>query len=167
MNKPDRTGTAPSAATAQALMKGRTRMKPKHVFHKVSTSIHRAVFNASKGRIFGKAFGMPVVELVTTGRKSGMERSTMLAVPITDGDRLVLVASFGGDDRHPAWYLNLQANPEVRATIAGSTRAMIARIATEDERAELWPRITSVFEGYARYQRRTERPIPVVILEPR
>jgi deazaflavin-dependent oxidoreductase (nitroreductase family) len=110
---------------------------------------------------------MPVVELVTTGRRSGKERSTMLAVPVVDGDRLVLVASFGGDDRHPAWYLNLQANPEVHATIAGSTRAMIARTATEEERAELWPRITSTFEGYARYQERTRRPIPVVILEPR
>lgn len=167
MNKPDSTGTAPSAATAQALMKGPGRMKPKDALHKVSTGIHRAVFNVSKGRIFGKAFGMPVAELVTTGRRSGKERSTMLAVPITDGDRLVLVASFGGDDRHPAWYLNLQADPEVRVTTAGSTRAMIARIATEDERVKLWPQITSVFEGYARYQRRTERPIPVVILEPK
>ena len=139
----------------------------KDALHKASTAIHRAIFNASKGRIFGKAFGMPVVELVTTGRMSGKERSTMLAVPIADGDRLVLVASFGGDDRHPAWYLNLKANPEVRATTAGSTRTMIARIATEEERARLWPRITSVFDGYARYQERTERPIPVVILEPK
>src|SRR5215218_9742501 len=140
-------------------------MKSKDALYKMSTGIHRAVFNVSKGRIFGKAFGMPLIELVTTGRRSGKERSTMLAVPITNGDRLVLVASFGGDERHPAWYLNLQANPEVRATTAGSTRSMIARIATEDERADLWPRITSVFEGYARYQKRTERPIPVVILE--
>ena len=91
----------------------------------------------------------------------------MLAVPIADSDRVVLVASFGGDDRHPAWYLNLQANPEVRVTMAGSTRTMIARTATEEERGELWPQITSVFEGYARYQERTERPIPVVILEPK
>ena len=96
-----------------------------------------------------------------------VERFLDLAVPIVDGDRLVLVASFGGDDRHPAWYLNLKANLEVRATIAGSTRTMIARIATKEERAELWPRITSVFEGYARYQERTERPIPVIILEPK
>ena len=142
-------------------------MTPKDAFYKVGTGIHRAIFNISKGRIFGKAFGMPIVELVTTGRRSGKERSTMLAVPIVDGDRLVLVASFGGDDRHPAWYLNLRANPEVRATIAGSTRTMIARIATEEERAELWPQITSVYEGYARYQKRTDRPIPVVILEPK
>ena len=142
-------------------------MKPKDAFYKVGTGIHRAIFNVSKGRIFGKAFGMPFVELLTTGRRSGKERSTMLSVPIVDGDRLVLVASFGGDERHPAWYLNLRANPEVRVTIAGSTRTMIARIATEEERAELWARIISVFEGYARYQERTERQIPVVILEPK
>jgi deazaflavin-dependent oxidoreductase (nitroreductase family) len=170
MNKPQSAATAPSALTAEVLkvlMHGSARMKAKDAFYKVGTGIHRAVFNASKGRIFGKAFGMPLVELVTTGGRSGKERSTMLAVPIVDGDRLVLVASFGGDDRHPAWYLNLQANPEVRATIAGSTRTMIARIATKEERAELWPQITSVFEGYARYQERTERPIPVIILEPK
>ncbi len=145
---------------------GPTRMTPKDAFYKVGTGIHRALFNVSKGRFFGKAFGMPFIELLTIGRRSGKERSTMLTVPIVDGERLVLVASFGGDDRHPAWYLNLQANPEVRATIAGSTRTMIARTATEEERVELWPQITSVFEGYARYQKRTERPIPVVILEP-
>jgi deazaflavin-dependent oxidoreductase (nitroreductase family) len=148
-------------------MKGTARMKTKDTFYKVGTGIHRTVFNVSKGRIFGKAFGMPLVELVTTGRRSGKEHSTMLAVPIVDSDRLVLGASFGGDDRHPAWYLNLEANPEVRAARAGSTRIMIARIATEEERAELWPQITSVFEGYACYQKRTERPIPVVILEPK
>jgi deazaflavin-dependent oxidoreductase (nitroreductase family) len=142
-------------------------MTPKDAFYKVGTGIHRAIFNVSKGRIFGKAFGMPLIELVTIGRRSGKERSAMLSVPIVEGDRLVLVASFGGDDRHPAWYLNLQVNPEVRVTIAGSTRTMIARIATEVEKAELWPRITSVYQGYARYQKRTRRPIPVIILEPK
>ena len=145
---------------------GTMRMKPKDAFYRVGTGIHRAIFNVSKGRIFGKAFGMPLVELVTTGRRSGKERSTILSVPIVEGDRLVVVASFGGDDRHPAWYLNLQANPEVRVTIAGSTRTMITRDATEEERVELWPRITSAFKGYARYQNRTDRQIPVVILEP-
>jgi deazaflavin-dependent oxidoreductase (nitroreductase family) len=142
------------------------RMSPKDAFYKVGTGMHRAIFNVSKGRIFGEALGMPLIELVTTGRRSGKERSTMLSVPIVEGDRLVLVASFGGDDRHPAWYLNLQANPEVRVTVARTTRTMIARTATEEEKAELWPRIVSVYEGYARYQKRTEREIPVVILEP-
>jgi deazaflavin-dependent oxidoreductase (nitroreductase family) len=141
-------------------------MTSKDAFFKVGTGIHRAIFNISKGRIFGRAFGMPLIELVTIGRRSGKARATMLSVPIIDGDSLVLVASVGGDDRHPAWYLNLRSNPEVGVTIAGLTRTMIARIATEEERAELWPQIISVFDGYARYQKRTERPIPVVILEP-
>jgi deazaflavin-dependent oxidoreductase (nitroreductase family) len=79
---------------------------------------------------------------------------------------VLLVASFGGDDRHPAWYLNLRANPKVRVTMAGSTRSMVARTATEEERVELWPQITSTFAGYARYQERTDRKIPVIILEP-
>lgn len=164
MDNPE--STVAGAATARTMMKVPARTTFKDALFKVSTAIHRAVFSASKGRIFGKAFGMPIVELITTGRRSGKERSTMLAVPITDGDRLVLVASFAGDDRQPAWYLNLTANPELRATIAGSTCAMIARTATDEERADLWPRITGVFEGYARYQERTKRPIPVVILEP-
>jgi deazaflavin-dependent oxidoreductase (nitroreductase family) len=142
-------------------------MKPKDALYKAGTRIHLALFNLSKGRIFAKAHRMPFIELVTTGRKSGKERSTMLSVPIVEDERLVVVASFGGDDRHPAWYLNLQANPEVRVTVAGSTRTMIARTATEEERAELWPQITSTHGGYARYQERTERQIPVVILDPR
>src|SRR5215207_9175972 len=115
-------------------------MTPKDAFYKVGTGIHRAIFNVSKGRIFGRAFGMPLIELVTTGRRSGKARATMLSVPIIDGERLVLVASFGGDDRHPAWYLNLRSNPEVRVTIAGSTRTMIARIATKRRGLSSGPR---------------------------
>jgi deazaflavin-dependent oxidoreductase (nitroreductase family) len=142
-------------------------MRSKDLLHKASTGIHRAVFKASKGRVLGKIVGLQVVELVTTGRRSGKKRSTMLAAPIAEGDRLVLVASFGGDDRHPAWYLNLSADPEVRVTTAGSTRTLIARTATDEEKARLWPQIISRYRGYARYQERTQRQIPVVILEPK
>jgi deazaflavin-dependent oxidoreductase (nitroreductase family) len=142
-------------------------MRSKDLAHKLATGIHRAVFKASKGRILGEVVGLPVVELVTTGRRSGKPRSTMLAAPLAEGDRLVLVASFGGDDRHPAWYLNLEANPAVRVRTAGSTRSMVARTATDEERAELWPQITARYQGYARYQERTARPIPVVIVEPK
>jgi hypothetical protein len=71
MNKPLSISTAPSAPTAEALMKGSARMKPKHAFYKVGTGFHRMIFNVSKGRIFGYVFGMPIVELVTTGRRSG------------------------------------------------------------------------------------------------
>lgn len=142
------------------------RTKSKDTVHKVSTGIHRSIFRVSKGRVLGRVLGMPVVELVTIGRKSGKERATMLAAPIAEPDRIVLVASFGGDDRHPAWYLNLRVNPRVRATTAGRARTMVARTATDDERAALWPQITATCHNYADYQERTNRPIPVVILEP-
>ena len=119
------------------------RTKLKDALFRLGTGIHRALFSISKGRIFGTVLRMPVVKLVTTGRTSGKERTTMLTVPIVDGERLVLVASFGGDDRHPAWYRNLQANPEVRVTMTGSTRSMVARVASDEEKAQLWPRIVA------------------------
>ena len=142
-------------------------MNLKDAFFRVGTGLHRALFRISKGRFLGRALGMPVLELTTTGRRSGKERSTMLTAPIVEGGRLVLVASFGGDDRDPAWYRNLRANPNVRVTTLGATRDMIARVAIDEEKAGLWPAIVAKYPGYASYQRRTTRPIPVVILEPR
>jgi deazaflavin-dependent oxidoreductase (nitroreductase family) len=132
----------------------------------VMNRTHRTIFDVSGGRVLNGAFGMPVVRLTTTGRRSGEPRHTMLTAPVRDGDRIVLVASFGGADRHPAWYLNLQANPEVTALMKGRTRTMVARTATPEERAELWPRIVRAYKGYDDYTKRTSREIPVVILEP-
>jgi deazaflavin-dependent oxidoreductase (nitroreductase family) len=110
---------------------------------------------------------MPVVDLHTTGRKSGLPRSTMLTAPVIDGDRVVLVASKGGDDRDPDWYRNLMAHPEVELTMGSRRRPMLARQASAAEKAELWPRVVAAYQGYGGYQRRTERDIPLVILEPR
>ena len=78
----------------------------------------------------------------------------------------MLVASKGGDDRHPEWYRNLVAHPSVELTIGGVARRMTARTAGADERAELWPRVIAAYHGYAVYQRRTTREIPLVICEP-
>jgi hypothetical protein len=114
---------------------------------KTMSRVHRAIVHLSGGQLLGSAFGMPVVELHTTGRKSGRPRSTMLTAPVVDGDRVVLVASKGGDDRDPDWYRNLMASAA--------------------EKAELWPRVVAAYQGYGGYQRRTERDIPLVILEPR
>lgn len=110
---------------------------------------------------------MPAVELHTIGRVSGLRRSTMLTSPVHRDGRWVLVASKGGDDRDPEWYLNLVANPDVELTVRGVTHDMTARTATPAEKAELWPQITKVNPGYAGYQRKTEREIPVVICEER
>lgn len=128
---------------------------------------HRAVWAASGGRLLRSPFGMPAVELHTTGRKSGQRRTTILTTPVHDDDRIVLIASKGGDDRDPQWYLNLVADPDVEITLDGTTRPWRARVATDEERAELWPQVVAAYKGYAGYQRRTERQIPVVICEPR
>ena len=128
--------------------------------------LHRTIYRATKGRIAGTGMGMPVVELTTTGRKSGAARTVMLTSPVHDDDQVVLVASYGGDDRHPQWFLNLRENPEVELTMGGKKRSMRARVATSDEKVDLWPRVVAGYKGYAQYQTRTERDIPLVILEP-
>lgn len=91
----------------------------------------------------------------------------MLTAPIHEDGRYVLVASKGGDDRHPEWYLNLVAQPNIELTIGKETLPFTARTATAEEKADMWPRIVSVYRGYAGYQRKTDRDIPVVICEPR
>jgi deazaflavin-dependent oxidoreductase (nitroreductase family) len=138
----------------------------KDVGARLVTGLHEAVFRASNGRLANRGFGMPVVMLATTGRKSGKRRTTMLTSPVQDGDRVVLVASYGGDDRHPTWFLNLRDDPAVELTMDGTTRPMRARIASSEEKADLWPRVVAAYKGYGQYQKRTERDIPLVILEP-
>jgi deazaflavin-dependent oxidoreductase (nitroreductase family) len=130
-------------------------------------AVHRTVLSVSGGRVGGQLMGMPAVRLVTTGRKSGSRREVMLTAPVVDGDRVVLVASYGGDPRNPAWFLNLQADPNVELSLAGGpSQPYVARVATDEERAELWPRVVEAYKGYAGYQRRTDRPIPLVLLDP-
>ena len=92
---------------------------------------------------------MPVAELHTVGRKSGQPRSTMLTAPVIEADRVVLVASKGGDDRDPDWYRNLIAHPDIELTMAGRCRPMRARRASPQEKAELWPRVVAAYTGSA------------------
>ena len=141
-------------------------MNIKDSLGKAVNVLHRTVYNVSGGRIGGSGLGMPVVILTTTGRKSGQPRDTMLTAPIDEEDRVVVVASWGGDDRHPQWFRNIEANPDVELTLRNKKRKMRAHVASPEERAELWPRITKDHANYAGYQRRTEREIPLVILEP-
>ncbi len=130
--------------------------------------VHRTLLNLSGGRI-GKTLGnMPVYRVTTTGRTSGRPRTVMLTVPVRDGDTYVLVASKGGDDRDPDWYRNLVANPEFTLDpVDGSgSITLVARTASAEEKAELWPRIVAAYKGYGGYQTKTERDIPVVVAEP-
>src|SRR5437660_6035239 len=115
---------------------------------KVIFGLHKRIFVTTGGRIGGKAFGMPVIMLITTGRKSGKQRTTMLTSPVQEGNSFVIVASYGGDDRHPTWFLNLRANPDVEVVLDGRRREMHARVASDEERAALWPRVTKKYRGY-------------------
>lgn len=142
-------------------------MNPKDEVAKLLTGLHHAILRVSRGKVLGRVMGMPTVVLETKGRKSGQTRRTMLTAPVVDGDTVVLVASYGGDSRHPAWYLNLSADPDVTIEMDGARRDMRARTATAEEKATLWPRITKAYKGYAGYQKRTDRDIPVVLLTPR
>src|SRR6476646_9808054 len=115
-------------------------------------TLHRTALRVTGGRVGASLGGMPALELTTTGRKSGQPRSVMLTAPLREGPAYVVVASRGGDDQHPAWYLNLRANPTVQVRVVGGPQqTMRARMATPDERARMWPQITGRYKNYAGY----------------
>lgn len=153
-----------AAAWAAALIVCRM---PSDLQLKVMNTVHRGLLKISGGRLGWRVGGMPVLELTTTGRKSGQPRTVMLTSPVQEGNAIVIVASRGGDDHHPGWFLNLRDHPDVEVAFAGKPReSMRARVATPEERAALWPRVTAAYKGYAGYQTKTEREIPLVLLEP-
>ena len=123
-------------------------------------------YRISGGRI-GARFrrGAPVLLLTTVGRKSGAPRTAPLLY-LRDGANVVVVASKGGMSRHPLWYRNVEANPEVEVEIGAERSKMVARRASPDEHAALWPRLVAMYPDYDGYQARTTRTIPVVILSP-
>jgi deazaflavin-dependent oxidoreductase (nitroreductase family) len=109
--------------------------------------------------------GAPTLVLTTIGRRSGKPRRTMLIFG-RDGDRYVVVASQGGADQDPLWYSNMLANPEVQVQVKGERFRAHARPATPEEKPRLWKMMAAIWPAYDRYQTKTERAIPVVILEP-
>jgi deazaflavin-dependent oxidoreductase (nitroreductase family) len=140
---------------------------PSDLVLKAMNTTHRIMLAVTGNRLGASVAGMPSLELTTTGRKSGLPRAVMLTSPLQQGDAYVVVASRGGDDFHPAWFLNLRDNPAVEVKIVGKAKQkMHARVATADERAEMWPKITGKYRNYAGYQKKTDREIPLVLLEP-
>jgi deazaflavin-dependent oxidoreductase (nitroreductase family) len=128
---------------------------------------HTAAYRLTRGVIGHHVPGLPPFLLLThVGARSGTERTTPL-VYVDDGHDLVIVASKGGNPRHPAWLHNLRAQPEVTIQVGSEHRRVRAREADAAERKRLWPRAVAVWGGYEDYQRRTDREIPLVILEPR
>jgi deazaflavin-dependent oxidoreductase (nitroreductase family) len=140
---------------------------PRDRILKLMNVVHKGTIKWSGGRLGWTAQKVPIVELTTIGRKSGQPRTVMLMSPVQEGSTFVIVGSRGGDDWHPAWYLNLRDNPEVEVVSKDQPkRKMRARDATPDERARLWPLAVAAFKSYGNYQARTKREIPVVLLEP-
>jgi deazaflavin-dependent oxidoreductase (nitroreductase family) len=115
----------------------------------------------------GGGSGMtPTLLLIMTGRRSGEERMLPLIYKKV-GDSFVIIASKGGAPAHPAWYLNLVANPDCEIRVGKDSLEVRARVAEGDEREDLWNQLVAVYSPYTDYQARTDRQIPVVVLDPR
>jgi F420H(2)-dependent quinone reductase len=138
-------------------------------FINVANPIDKRLLPLTRGRFSVAAIGsrVPVGMLTTTGAKSGQERRTPLTY-LPDGDNVVLIASKGGSPKHPAWYHNLSANPEVRFLGKKGEHTYRAHDAKGRERDRLWAEVNDLYAGYETYQGRTGgREIPIVVLEPR
>ncbi len=129
------------------------------------SAMHLFWYRLTGGAIGGSLAGRPVLLLTTTGRKSGRRRTTPL-VYLEDGDNMVLVASNGGNPRHPVWWLNLERNPEAEVRVRNEKSRVTAEKAEGEERERLWGLVVEMYSGYEGYQRATNREIPVVVLRP-
>jgi deazaflavin-dependent oxidoreductase (nitroreductase family) len=127
------------------------------------SALHRVIYSASGGRVGDRIAGMPVLLLTTTGRKTGKRRVSPLTYFEEEG-AIVVVASYGGRPHNPDWFENLIAAGEGKVTIGRESRPMKARQTTLEERARLWPWIVETYDGYAKYQAKTAREIPLAIL---
>ncbi len=132
---------------------------------KVISAIHIRLYRLSRGRLGHQAAGLASLLLTTRGRRSGAERTVALTY-VPDGGDYVVVASNGGADRDPAWWLNLQAEPHATVQVGATLVSIVARAADPNERRRLWPMLTAANPFYTRYELLTARPIPVVILRP-
>jgi F420H(2)-dependent quinone reductase len=135
-----------------------------HTVWNVFTAGHVNLYRLSGGRIGRTMGGVPILLLEHVGRKSGKKRTTPLMYA-PDGDDFVLIASYGGARKHPAWFLNLQANPETTVQVGGERpRVRVEEVEDDPERARLWAKAAAAYPAYDVYQRRTDRKIPVVKL---
>ena len=123
------------------------------------------LYKLTRGKQGGTFKKVPVALLTTTGRKTGQPRVSPLLY-LRDGDRVIVVASRGGSDRNPLWYLNLKADPKVQVQIKDEVLQLTARDATDDEPATLWPQLVKMYPDFDDYQSWTDRRIPIVVCDP-
>lgn len=145
--------------------RGRANGKAIVAVQRVATKLHSFVYRATNGRVGGRMAGGPVLLLTTTGRKSGREHTVPLFY-LNDGEDMAVVASNGGTASHPAWWLNLKANPEATVEVGNREVRVRAEEAGPEEKERLWPKFVEMYGSYEDYRRRTDREIPVVFLRP-
>ena len=138
---------------------------PARAVMRMISGTHELWYRLSGGRIGGRLGHLPILLLTTTGRRSGRRLTTPL-VYLPDGENLVIIASNGGSDRHPEWWLNLRAQPNTEVQVGPATRAVVASKAEGEERERLWRAVVELYHGYEKYRRMTSREIPVVVLTP-
>ena len=129
------------------------------------SAFHRVLYVTTNGALGRRLVGNDMLLLTTRGRRTG-EAHTVPLLYLREGGRLLVIASYGGRAHHPEWYLNLLAEPEVTARVGARKLAVTARTASPSERDFWWPKVVAAYSDYAVYQQRTEREIPVVVLEP-
>jgi deazaflavin-dependent oxidoreductase (nitroreductase family) len=130
---------------------------------RVFIQLHALLYRASNGRIASRMRGQPLLVLTTRGAKSGAKRHVPVA-PFIEGDHVYVIASIGGAPKHPGWYHNLKANPDVGVQLLADKYRARARVLPEPERSEVWNRIVTAMPGFGEYQKKTKRVIPVVQL---
>jgi F420H(2)-dependent quinone reductase len=129
------------------------------------SGFHRWVYQLTGGGLGSRLVGNDMLLLTTRGRKTGADHTVPLLY-LSEDETIVLIASFGGRDHHPDWYLNLMEDPSVVARTKDRAMQLIARTASPAERESWWPKVVASYRDYAEYQRRTDREIPIVLLEP-
>ena len=138
----------------------------KNLSIRILSKVHIFLYRGSGGLIGNRMGGMPILLLTATGRRSGKRRTLPLGY-LRDGPGYVLIGSYGGQDQHPAWVLNLRANPQATVQIGRARIPVVAGEADSERRSRLWAELVRQAPIYEGYRKRTARKIPVVILEPR
>ena len=138
---------------------------PARLALKLGSGAHAGVYRATGGKLFGRMGKSPILLLNTVGRKSGKKRTSPLLY-VMDGEDFVIIASKGGAATHPAWYLNLIANPEAMVEVGDREVRVRAEEADSEEKSRLWQKMVEMYPAYDAYQEKTEREIPLLVLRP-
>ena len=138
---------------------------PARLALKLGSRVHAGVYRATGGKLFGRMGESPILLLNTVGRKSGRKRTSPLLY-VMDGDDFVIIASKGGAPTHPAWYLNLNDNPDATVEVGDREVLVRAEEAHSEEKVRLWQKMVEMYPSYDNYQSKTKREIPLLVLHP-